>query len=326
MLELRLLKYFVAVAQEEHIGRAAEKLCISASPLSRQIQKLEDRLGIALFDRENGRIRLTPEGESFSQSAEALLHHAKEVERQAHLMRDGLAGRIHIGYVEGALHTKLLQNALRRFGDMYPNVEIETRLLRSHAQTEEIRNGYLDLGFLYSLPNDLEGLNAQLLIEEPLVLAIPRDWSLANEPAITADHLQHCPVVGLPKSFHPDATKDLVLECRAGGWEPNIRYEASEPSTALELVDAGLGVALVQSSICQSRSKNVILRDLPWLRCAVRIYLMYSKTVSKAAVSQFLDMSGFRSSDEVVTPQASDIAVNRSEMLGKGNHHADIRL
>ncbi|MFL1486293.1 LysR family transcriptional regulator [Marinobacter sp. LN3S78] len=288
MLEFRLLRYFVVVAQEEHIGRAAEKLCISASPLSRQIQQLEERLGIALFDRGRGRIRLTSEGERFLNNAKSLLHHAEEVERQAHLIRDGLEGKISIGYVEGALHAKLLQRSLRQFGEKFPDVEVETRLLRSHKQTEEVRKGNLDLGFIYSLPNNLDDFTAHLVMEEPLVLAIPGNWSLSKEPSITVDHLQSCPVVGLPKSFHPDATKDLIAECRAVGWELDIRYEASEPSTAVELVEAGLGVALVQRSMSHPQSSNLVMRELPWLNYAVRIYLMHSKSIAKTSVSQFL--------------------------------------
>ncbi|MFL1407229.1 LysR family transcriptional regulator [Marinobacter sp. M1N3S26] len=291
MLELRLLRYFVVVAQEESIGRAAEKLCISASPLSRQIQQLEERLGISLFTRESGRIRLTHDGERFAHSAKSLLHHAQEVEQQAHQIRDGFAGKINIGYVEGALNTRILQSALRQFGDEFPGVDVETRLLRSYAQVEAVRKGSLDIGFVYSSPNDVDELEAHLLMEEPLIIAVPGSWSLANEPSISADRLQHCPVVGLPKSFHPEANKDLIRECKTAGWELDIRYEASEPSTAVELVEAGLGVALVQKSMCYSHPQNVVMRELPWLQCSVRIYLIHRKAIEKTSVARFVDMA-----------------------------------
>lgn len=291
MLELRVLRYFVVVAQEENIGRAAEKLCISASPLSRQIQQLEHRLGISLFTREGGRIRLTRDGERFLKSAVSLLDHAREVEREAHRIRDGVAGKLNIGYVEGAVNSRVLQTVLGQFVEAFPGVDVETRLLRTHAQLEAIRSGNLDLGFVYSAPGDSDELQCNLLVEEPLVLAVPGSWQLANEPAITADHLRQCPVVGLPKSFHPNANKELIQECQAAGWDLDVRYEASEPSTAAELVQAGLGIALVQQSMAQSPPDNVVMRELPWLQCSVCIYLIHSKTMKNTAVSRFIDLA-----------------------------------
>jgi DNA-binding transcriptional LysR family regulator len=139
MVELRLLRYFVAVAEAEHVGRAAERLHISQSPLSRQIRQLEDQLGLVLFDRERRRVRMTKAGRWFLEQARDLLSHADRLARDADRYGKGEIGRVSIGFVQSAMWSSVLPAALRRFQVVRPGVSIELHNMSSTSQIDAMR-------------------------------------------------------------------------------------------------------------------------------------------------------------------------------------------
>ena len=275
MLDLQQLRYFIAVAETENVGQAAELLHISQSPLSRQVQQLESRLGLTLFAREKKRLKLTAAGREFLVEARALLAHAERVQQRAHDAAAGQTGTLVVGYVAGAVHAGVLGDALRVFQRGAPGARLQLRSLRSVEQFEALRQGDLDVGFTYSAPPAESGLVSRLVADEPFMLAVPIDRAievvaLNGEPFIAP--------LSLP------AREEMLSACAAVGWSIDIRCEAADPAAALGLVEAGVGLALVQASLARSVPAGVKLLPLPpGFAMRVRIHRVHAASPSPLA-------------------------------------------
>jgi DNA-binding transcriptional LysR family regulator len=299
MLELRQLRYFSAVAETEHMGNAADRLGISQSPLSRQIQQLEARLGLVLFERSRQRIFLTKDGKSFLQEAHKLLAHAERVEQQAKRIGKGKAGSLSIGYVEGALHSSVLHDSLRRFQAAYPEVRIKLSRLRSQAQIDALRQGDIDIGYVYKAPQDDPAIASRRVVDESFLLALPEHHQLARtKRALRPAQLDGQAFISLPVSVNAAAHQAFVGACAASGFNPDVRYEAMEPSTVLQLVSAGLGMAIVQSSLKALAPRGVTFRAIGFFPERLQIFIVrrsrdatgtvlaYEKMVAMAMMSE----------------------------------------
>ena len=151
-MELQQLRYFVAVAETEHVARAAERLHISQSPLSRQIRQLEEDLGLQLFERIKQRVRLTPAGRAFLDEARDLLAQASRLEERARQVGKGEMCSLSIGYCEGIVHNGRLPAALRRFRAQYPGVGLKLAAMRSAEQAEALERASIDIALAYNVP------------------------------------------------------------------------------------------------------------------------------------------------------------------------------
>jgi DNA-binding transcriptional LysR family regulator len=270
MLDLRKLRLFVAVAEVEHVGRAAEVLHMSQSPLSRQILRLEGRLGFRLFERSKRRIRLTREGQEFLGLARNLLAEARAVEARARRIACGRAGRLALGYVEGAVHAGLLQETVRQLRQAQRETYIELREMSSTAQLQALHRREIDCGLLYtSTTQEDPELESHLLLQERVLLAVPFGHSLAGRASVVRQDLETQTWITEPTSLEP-AEDELLSLCL--GLMPERRLEAAGPTTRLGLVAAGLGVTLVQAASYGARPHpNIVCRELPWLTASVRI-------------------------------------------------------
>jgi DNA-binding transcriptional LysR family regulator len=258
MLDLQQLRYFVAVAETEDVGQAAALLQIAPSPLSRQLQQLEARLGLTLFTREKKRLRLTPAGRDFLVEARALLAHAERVQQRAADVGRGKLGSLVVGYVAGAVHAGVIGRALQALQQQVPGAHIQLRSLRSAEQFAALQRGELDLGYTDAAPPAESGLASVLLLEEPFLLAVPPGHALATAEALD---LNGVPLIA-PVSWQ--AREALLAACARLGWVPDLRHEAADPAAALGLVPAGLGAALVQKSLApMAQASSVVLRELP---------------------------------------------------------------
>ena len=262
MLELQKLRYFVAVAETLNVGKAALRLHISQSPLSRQIIALEARLQTELFIRERKRLRLTESGRQLLHDAKSLLEHARQLEYRIKDEAAGRGGSLTIGFVEGAVHAGVLQAALKRFTALAPLARVELKNLRSKQQWEALRFGEIDVGFAHSAPPQGDALVAELVAEERFVLAVPSSHPLARG-RIDANKLDGEAFIALPEKDAPEARQLWMAACASAGFAPDIRLEAAEPSVVLGLVDAGFGLAIVQESLSRGRGNGVVFRPLP---------------------------------------------------------------
>ncbi|MBR1220857.1 LysR family transcriptional regulator [Bradyrhizobium sp. U87765 SZCCT0131] len=261
MLELQQLRYFVAVAETESVVRAERALNLTQSPLSRQIQGLEAQLGLTLFYRSKKRLKLTATGRDFLTEAKALLAHSATLERRARALTAGSEGSLVVGYVEGAVHSGSLANALRSFRRAAPRAEIELRRLRSPDQFQQLQAREIDIGFAYSAPPTGAGLRSRMVCKEPFRLAFPRDRGWTTPPS--ASRISAEAFIALPASASPSGRRAMIEACEAAGIKPNIRYEAADPLTVLEMVGASLGVAIVQAGLERIKPANVSFARMP---------------------------------------------------------------
>lgn len=262
MLELQKLRYFLAVAETLNVGRAAVKLHISQSPLSRQIIALEERLGTPLFTRDRKRLELTQAGRQLVGDAKALVAHAQRLEDRMREEAAGATGTLTVGFVEGAVHLGVLQSAIRRFLKAVPRARVELQNLRSRQQFEALEAGAIDVGFTYSPPPERAALVHAPMAEEGFLLAIPRNHPLSHG-RLNLQKLDGEPFIALPERASPEARQMWLAACARAGFVPNVRFEASDPMVALGLVDAGVGLALVQESLRRVCAKGVVLRLVP---------------------------------------------------------------
>lgn len=288
MLDLRQLRYFVMVAELEHVARAAEQLHISQSPLSRQIVQLEAQLGLTLFERTKQRLKLTPEGRDFLQEARGLLARAEQLERHGQRLGAGDIGSLSIGYVEGAVHAGLIAATLRRFRQGRSDLQLRLRSQRSGQQIEALRQRDLDIGFLYTPPETIDDdVASELILVEPLVLALPSSDPLAGAAAIKPADLDGrtwITVVRQPQDTNRDP---FLMACAQAGFLPNIAYETADPLTSLGLVSAGLGLATIQASLRRNTQPDIVFRDLPWFHRSVAIHLAWRRADRRKIIHAF---------------------------------------
>jgi DNA-binding transcriptional LysR family regulator len=271
VIELRLLRYFVAVAETEHVGRAAIRLHISQSPLSRQIRQLEDLLGVELFEREKRRIRLTTAGRWLLEPARDMLARADGLLREARARADGEAGQIAIGFVSAALQSGVLPAALRTLRRERPDVRIALRQAASRDQLAALRAGELDLAIVHRAPRTPE-LDVRPLLAQPYVLAVPKTSPLARGP-IRPARLDDQPWIVV---LAGEADRDRwAAAWGAAGFRPQIAVQVVEWASALALVGAGVGITFVPASYAAAPPAHVAVRPVPWLAmssplCVVR--------------------------------------------------------
>jgi DNA-binding transcriptional LysR family regulator len=288
MIDLRQLRYFVVAAEEEHVGRAAERLHISQSPLSRQIAQLEERLGLNLFERSQQRIRLTTDGRTFLTEARALLTHANRLESLGKRLGRGEEGGLCIGYIESAMHANVLPAALSAVREIRPGVHVALHHLSSADQLEGLRQRSLDVALVSEPPsNDDPDLTHCQLLEDPMLLALPQNHPLASIERLAPADLQDLDWIGVKSSQGENQHAEFVAACIRAGFTPQIRMEAAEPYTALGLVAAGLGIAMTQKSLNQVAHPGVVFRELPWLSLTMPLWAAWHRVNLRPLVETF---------------------------------------
>ncbi|MDE2150591.1 MAG: LysR family transcriptional regulator [Gammaproteobacteria bacterium] len=270
-MELRHLRYFVAVADERHFGRAAVRLHISQPPLSQQIRDLERELGVPLFERGRGGVRLTSAGRLFDRQARAMLAQAERAVAEARRVGRGQAGRLEIGFTGSLPFTDVFARGLQRFRQRYAGVELHLQEMGSVEQIEALAASRLDLGLLRIDSRHLPvGLAGEALSEEPLMAALPRVHPLARRTAVSLRHLADEPWLAFAPSVPGGLPTQIEQLTRAAGFAPNIVQRVHEMPTMIGLVAAGVGIALVAASMRRIRLPGVVFRPLTGLTPRLR--------------------------------------------------------
>ena len=260
-MELRHLRYAVALADELHFARAAARLHIAQPPLSQQIKALEGELGVRLFDRTSRRVGLTDAGAAFIAEARRTLASADQAIEAARRAARAETGRLAVGYVSSASY-ELLPAVLRAFRRRAPDVLLVLEEMNSSEQSRGVLAGTLDLGFVRRPPPTDRRLAGTVVRREPIVAAVPRDHALAAARAIRLRELALEPFVIFPARPRP-SWADVALDlCRGAGFEPRVVQEAVEMVSALSLVAAGIGIALVPGGVRAVPRPGVVFRPL----------------------------------------------------------------
>lgn len=251
-MELRHLRYFVAVAEERHFGRAAERLRMAQPPLSQQIKALEAELGTRLFDRNRRKVELTAAGDALLPEARDILARAADLGRLARAAAGGEAGLLDMAFTGSVPFTEVMPRILRQFRNQFPEVRVSLREMSTGAQIEAVAEGRLDLGFARPAAHNLPpGVVGRLILREPLVLALPSDHPLAGRDSIGMAEVAGEGLVMNPRHIGTGLYDKITQLCRAAGYAPRIAVEAHQMSTMIRLVGAGLGLAVVPQTMCR---------------------------------------------------------------------------
>lgn len=260
-MELRHLRYFVAVAEERHFGRAAQRLHMAQPPLSQQIRRLEAELGVRLLERTTRRVELSAAGEVLLERARALLAAADAAAEECRRAADGQIGRLAIGFT-GSTTYSLLPQVARALGEQLPNVTLDLRgEMITPAQVDGLLHGTLDLAFLRPPVRSRE-LRVEVIRSEPLAVVLPAGHPLAEAPEVPLAALADEPFV-LYADHLRTALGEIVDEaCAAAGFTPRRAVEVTETATLVSFVAAGLGVSLVPTSVSGMTVAGAVYRPL----------------------------------------------------------------
>jgi LysR family hydrogen peroxide-inducible transcriptional activator len=240
-MNLRDLRYLVALADERHFGRAAERCHVSQPTLSAQIRKLEEYLGVSLVERRPKRISVTPAGEKIVERARRLLQEADAIVELARTDRDPLAGTLKLALIP-TVGPYLLPHVARRLRRALPRLKLLLYEYQTAPLLERLRDGEIDMGIL-ALPVPTDGLETAALYEEPFMLAVPADHALADRDRVTAQDLHGEPLLLLEDGH---CLRDQALEvCSRVGAQESQDYRATSLETLRQMVAAGHGVTLL---------------------------------------------------------------------------------
>ena len=255
-IELRHLRYFVAVAEELHFGRAAQRLHLAQPPLSQQIRKLEEILGYPLFDRTSRSVTLTAAGQDFLERAQRTLRNVDRDIEETRSIGRGEVGSLHIGFVGSAMLT-LLPAIFRRYREAYPSVRLHLHESFTAKVLEGLQNGTLDAGLLRD-GDPISGFEIDIIYTEPFVAILPANHPCAHQPAISPADLRNDPFVYYPPTAGARAFEKPLSLCEDYGFRPQIVQEAPNWLTILRLIGAGFGVSIAPACVRQHAAPDVV--------------------------------------------------------------------
>ncbi|WP_263261612.1 LysR family transcriptional regulator [Pseudomonas sp. RIT-PI-S] len=290
-MELRHLRYFIAVAESLHFGRAAQALGISQPPLSQQIQALEQELGARLFDRTNRRVMLSEAGRLFLDEARQVLAQvdkAADVARRAQL---GELGELKVGFTSSAPFNSSISTAIHAFRRAFPAVHLHLREMSSQEVADALVDKRLDVGLMRPLPL-AETLHPVELFKEPLVAVINASHPLATAPGegLPMAALAQEPFVFFPRSYGSGLYAQLLGLAREAGFSPHFAQEATETMTIIGLVSAGLGVSVLPASFRAIRIGGVVYRPLLDAAAQSAVWLVRRKEPGSAMAEAFTQL------------------------------------
>jgi DNA-binding transcriptional LysR family regulator len=283
-VELRQIRYFLAVAEELHFGRAAERLHLTQPPLTVAIRRLERELGVQLFARTTRRVALTPAGEAFQRRVQSAVIDLDEAADDVASVAAGLSGRIRVGFVSSASYTTIPE-AIRAFRRERPRVELVLSPLTSGEQIEQLLEGDLDLGLIRD-PGEVPGLTMELVGTEDLVAVLHEAHPLASGEEVRPADLEQEPMILFPYRLMPGFVNRIHRLFDGLEFSPQVVQQAIHQETVLGLVAAGLGISILPESVRRFQMPGVVARPLSG-RPQTALYAARARNHSPA-VDQFM--------------------------------------
>jgi DNA-binding transcriptional LysR family regulator len=288
-MELRHLRYFRAVAEELHFGRAAERLHIAQPPLSQQIRQLERELGVTLFTRSTRRVELTAAGDAYLKRAVSVLDAVDDAGHQARRIAQGIEGHLTIGCVGSATYS-VLPRLVRALRDELPHVEIGIRgEMLAPAQLDALLAGDIDIALLRP-PVEHAAIRVEVLRRDRLIAALPADHPLAERDLLRVGELRGEDFIAHAGQGRSVMGGLLTAICADAGFAPRVRHEVSETSTLVTLVAAGLGVAVVPAPTADLDVAGVTYRQLLPASLGVDLVAAHLVDAPTPAIERALDV------------------------------------
>ncbi len=260
-MELRHIRYFLAVAEELHFGRAAKRLAIAQPPLSKQIKQLEDELDVELFRRNSRKVELTEAGFAFFRQAKAMVELSRSMVDTVQAIAKGETGTLTVGFNEPAIDS-ILPATIKAMRLEHPGINLSLREMQTAEQLEALRRYRIDVGIVRLFSHDLAGLHSRLLLREQYVVAMPRRHRLAAEKEIKLSVLNDESLIVFPAKMQPLLHAHLMRCFEKAGGRPRIVQEAVTKHTTLSLIAAGLGIAIVPKSTMKFAPKSLTNRPV----------------------------------------------------------------
>ncbi|MFZ4834647.1 LysR family transcriptional regulator [Rouxiella sp. Mn2063] len=286
-MDMRHLRYFLALADELHFGRAANRLAISQPPLSVSIRQLEASLGVQLFERHSQGIKLTAAGEALVPAAQGMIERMQMIVKHIRDVERGVIGHLRIGFV-GALVLQGLSTLVDRFQRQRAQLQLQLLERNTRDQLAELTHGNLDVGFVHSarLP---DGISSLLFSSDPFVVCLPSQHHLAERARLSLHELQADNVIVFSRELSPDYYDHIQAVCFEAGIYPDVHYESRHWLSVVALVAQGLGVALVPASLGNAPLNGVKFAPLAGVIMTSQTYCVWREGDNRPLLSAFLD-------------------------------------
>jgi DNA-binding transcriptional LysR family regulator len=287
-MELTHLRYFVAVAEELHFGRAAAKLHIAQPALSQQIKRLEGELNTRLFNRTSRRVELSAAGKIFLNKAHGIIERADEACAAMMNLGKGQSGYLAMAYIESVLNT-FLPKTIKKFMHKYPEVQLSLKEMGIIEQFKALDEKRLDLGFMRPFGHDTSAYSKRLVLSEQYVLAMPANHKLCANSLLTLDMIGDEPLILFPRAIHPQL-RYCFDECfQRADFKPNIIQELTSKRTTLALVETGIALAFVPESSMIHSPSGVEFRKLDCDLPDIKIFALWRPENDSPLIKNFLD-------------------------------------
>ena len=291
-MELRHLRYFIAVAEELHFTRAAERLHIGQPPLSQAIQALEADVGAQLFARTKRSVRLTEAGKLFLSDARRILALSEQAGETARRAERGEAGELRVGFTFSTPLTPFFAAVINRYRSAYPHVRLTLLEMASLRQLDALSQRTLDLGFIRPPERGpAEELKLTPMRQDPLVAVLPTTGALARKKTIAMRDLEGMPFVMYPPGAGTGIYPQIFKLCRDAGFVPAVALEAGEASTIIGLVAAGCGVSLLPAAFGRIRMDGVCYRPISDEAATTTLLLAQRRDEASPLVAAFVALA-----------------------------------
>jgi DNA-binding transcriptional LysR family regulator len=287
-MELRHIRYFLAVAEERNFTRAAARVGIGQPPLSQQIKDLESEVGAALFHRIPQGAELTDAGRAFLEHVRAIPLQAERAVRVARRAARGEIGSLRVGYTGSAPFNPIVTAAIRSFKHAYPDVDLSLEESNTARLLAGLRESLLDVVFLRSEDLGSDDLQLHPLSEEPVLVVLPAAHPAAKSSRVDLRRLRDEPLILTPRGLGQTFFETVIATCREAGFEPVLGQPAPQMGTAVNLVAAELGYSLVPASLRQVQVIGVAYREIKALTPIAKLALASRRGETSEIVRNFL--------------------------------------
>jgi DNA-binding transcriptional LysR family regulator len=285
-MDMRHLRCFVAVCEELHFGRAAERLHLTQPPVSLAIKELEEELGVRLLERTSRRMSLTRAGEDALHDARSVLAAADTMRRRAREAAQGLMGSLSIGFISLPAYS-FLPPTLRSFTENYQRVKVTLQEGTTDQILHDVESGSLDIGLVFRTPDLPAAFNSRLVHTEPLVVALPESHPLAGSSRVALEKLSQERFLGFERHQGPLMFDAIVATCMRHGFSPKL-FPARQMHTIVSLVSGGIGVALVPSSVQALHREGVVYRNMNGEKTVVETVAVWRRSDDSPLVKALL--------------------------------------
>jgi DNA-binding transcriptional LysR family regulator len=290
-MELRHLRYFVAVAEELHFTRAAERLGIKQPPLSSQIRQLEREMGTPLFRRETRGVKLTEAGALLFDEARRILDQVERAKVGVQSRARGETGHIHLGFAGATYLQRLVLSIIRAYRERFPGVVLSPEQSNTARLIAALHGGEIDVAFVRPPIIDGEGIALDPLIDEPMMIVLPEWHPDAGDPSMPLAALAQETLILFPRTIGPGLHDAIIASCQRAGFSPKLGQEASQTVSIVHMVAAGFGVSVVPQSLQRIHAEGAGCLNIEGEAPRAPISLAYRRDDRSTIVRNFVGLA-----------------------------------